>query len=121
VHHSKLDPRARDGSDSVIRRCRLGVRFAPRKRTQVGHLLRSELCEQRTSRRLFITLSAMASSEGGRVRPSIRAVEALMARSNLLDCTTGRFAGVVVSHAMPAIIGRDKDISGLPAHTSSTS
>ena len=40
-----------------------------------------------------ITSSAMASSEGGIVRPSVRAVWALMTSSNLVDCTTGRSAG----------------------------
>src|SRR5262249_26042551 len=41
-----------------------------------------------------ITSSARASSMGGTARPSIRAVSALMTRSNLLDCTTGRSAGL---------------------------
>src|SRR5262249_56697143 len=40
-----------------------------------------------------ITSSATASSEGGTVIPSVRAVCALMTSSNLLDCTTGRSAG----------------------------
>src|SRR5262245_51104233 len=40
-----------------------------------------------------ITSSAMARSEGGTVRPSIRAVPVLMTNSNLLDCTIGRSAG----------------------------
>jgi len=40
-----------------------------------------------------ITSSARASSVGGTLRPSIRAVSALMTNSNLLDCTTGRSAG----------------------------
>src|SRR2546427_12406233 len=35
-----------------------------------------------------ITSSAVASSLSGTVRPSIRAVEALMTSSNLVDCTT---------------------------------
>src|SRR5262249_16608983 len=41
-----------------------------------------------------ITSSARASSMGGTARPSIRAVSALLTRSNLLDCTTGRSAGL---------------------------
>ena len=40
-----------------------------------------------------ITSSAVASSDGGTVRPSIRAVWALMTSSNLLACTTGKSAG----------------------------
>src|SRR5262249_1704350 len=44
--------------------------------------------------RYSITSSAVASSDGGTVRPSILAVEALMTSSNLLDCTTGRSAGL---------------------------
>src|SRR5262245_53470118 len=40
-----------------------------------------------------ITSSALASNVGGTVRPSIRAVSALMTNSNLLDCITGRSAG----------------------------
>jgi hypothetical protein len=40
-----------------------------------------------------ITSSASASSLSGTVRPSIRAVEALMTNSNFEDCTTGRSAG----------------------------
>src|SRR5262249_10443119 len=41
-----------------------------------------------------ITSSAVASSEGGSVRPSTRAVGMLMTKSNLVDCTTGRSAGL---------------------------
>src|SRR5262249_5786012 len=40
-----------------------------------------------------ITSSASASSFGGRLRPSILAVWALMTSSNLVDCTTGKSAG----------------------------
>jgi hypothetical protein len=40
------------------------------------------------------TSSAVASSEGGTVRPSARAVGMLMTKSNLVDCTTGRSAGL---------------------------
>src|SRR3954447_11484984 len=41
-----------------------------------------------------ITSSARASSEGGTVMPSIRAVSALMTISNLLACRTGRSNGL---------------------------
>src|SRR5262245_53894278 len=49
-----------------------------------------------------ITSSALASSVGGTLRPSIRAVSALMTRSNLLDCTTGRSAGLAPVRMRPA-------------------
>src|SRR5262249_53225665 len=42
-----------------------------------------------------ITSSAATSSLSGTVRPSILAVWALMTSSNLVDCTTGRSAGLV--------------------------
>ena len=48
-----------------------------------------------------ITSSAMAMSEGGTVRPSMRAVEALMTSSNLLDCTTGKSAGLAPLRMRP--------------------
>src|SRR6266446_5428390 len=40
-----------------------------------------------------ITSSAVASSEGGTVRPSAVAVVKLMTRSNLVGCSTGISAG----------------------------
>src|SRR6266508_6627988 len=49
-----------------------------------------------------ITSSAVASSVGGTVRPSILAVWALMTSSNLLDCTTGRSAGLAPLRMRPA-------------------
>jgi hypothetical protein len=49
-------------------------------------------CAQ-TNLRYSVTSSALASSVGGTVRPSIRAICALMTSANLLDCTTGRSAG----------------------------
>src|SRR6476660_6510453 len=49
-----------------------------------------------------ITSSAMESSDGGTVRPSILAVTALMTSSNLLDCTTGRSAGLASLRMRPA-------------------
>src|SRR5262249_36029777 len=52
--------------------------------------------EQRDELAAFhsITSSAVASSEGGTVRPSAFAVGMLMTKSNLVDCTTGRSAGL---------------------------
>src|SRR5260370_14687415 len=41
-----------------------------------------------------ITSSARATSSGGRVRPSMRAVLRLTARSNLVGSSTGRSAGL---------------------------
>ena len=41
-----------------------------------------------------ITSSAVASSDGGTVSPSILAVWALMTSSNFVDCSTGRSAGL---------------------------
>src|SRR5262245_440492 len=40
-----------------------------------------------------ITSSARASSMGGMVRPSARAVGRLITKSNLVDCATGRSIG----------------------------
>src|SRR5262249_15006626 len=57
---------------------------------------RGRAAEQRDGLAPFhsITSSAVASSEGGTVRPSARAVGMLMTKSNLVDCTTGRSAGL---------------------------
>jgi hypothetical protein len=49
-----------------------------------------------------ITSSAMARSDGGTVRSSIVAVWALMTNSNLLDCTTGKSAGLAPLRMPPA-------------------
>jgi hypothetical protein len=49
-----------------------------------------------------ITSSAATSSLSGTVRPSILAVWALMTSSNLLDCTTGRSAGLAPLRMRPA-------------------
>src|SRR5258708_37663129 len=48
-----------------------------------------------------ITSPAIASSLSGTVRPSILAVEALMTSSNLVDCTTGRSAGLAALRIQP--------------------
>src|SRR5262249_15877833 len=48
-----------------------------------------------------ITSSARASRVGGTSRPSILAVEALMTSSNLVDCTTGRGAGLAPLRMRP--------------------
>ena len=49
-----------------------------------------------------ITSSAIASSDGGTVRPSTLAVWRLMTSSNLLACMTGRSAGLVPLRMRPA-------------------
>ena len=49
-----------------------------------------------------ITSSARASSLSGTVRPSIVAVWELMTSSNLLDCTTGKSAGLAPLRMRPA-------------------
>src|SRR5262249_47670823 len=48
-----------------------------------------------------ITSSAVESSVGGTVRPSILAVPALITNSNLLDCMTGRSAGLAPLRMRP--------------------
>src|SRR5437763_14068718 len=49
-----------------------------------------------------ITSSAVESSVGGTVRPSILAVVRLMTSSKLVDCTTGRLAGFSPLRMRPA-------------------
>ena len=48
-----------------------------------------------------ITSSAIESSVGGTVRPSILAVSALMTSSNLLACATGKSAGLAPLRMRP--------------------
>ena len=48
-----------------------------------------------------ITSSAVDSRDGGTVRPSIRAVSALMTISNLLVCNTGRSSGLAPLRTRP--------------------
>src|ERR1700692_2036937 len=48
-----------------------------------------------------ITSSAMASSPDGTSMPSARAVCRLMTNSNLVDCTTGRAAGLAPLRMRP--------------------
>jgi hypothetical protein len=51
-----------------------------------------------------ITSSEMARSEGGTVRPSMRAVVLLMTSSNFVDCSTGNSAGFAPLSTRPAQI-----------------
>src|ERR1700730_16529755 len=55
----------------------------------------------RVARTHSITSSAATSRPGVTVRPSILAVWALMTSSNLLDCTTGRSAGLAPLRMLP--------------------
>ncbi len=47
-----------------------------------------------TAFRSWATSSVVASRVGGTVRPSILAVEALITNSNLVECSTGKSAGL---------------------------
>ena len=49
----------------------------------------------------WITSSAVANSVSGTVRPSALAVARLMTSSNLVDCTTGRSAGLMPLRILP--------------------
>src|SRR5262249_17345777 len=49
-----------------------------------------------------ITSSAVTSRVCGTARPSIRAVEALITNSSLVDCTTGKSAGFAPLRMRPA-------------------
>jgi hypothetical protein len=51
--------------------------------------------------RYSITASAMASSIGGTSMPSVLAVCKLMANVNLVDCWTGRSAGLAPLRMLP--------------------
>src|SRR5262249_25603639 len=54
----------------------------------------AEQCDELAASAHSITSSATASRDGGTVSPSIRAICALMTSSNLVDCTTGKSAGL---------------------------
>src|SRR3974390_3546412 len=49
-----------------------------------------------------ITPSAVVSTQGGTVRPNIRAVSALLTSSNFVACTTGKSAGFSPLRIRPA-------------------
>src|SRR6516162_9900059 len=70
----------------------LGRRLRAR-RERPGHRRAPEQRDELAAPHHSITSSALASRAGGTARPSIRAVEALMTSSNLVDCTTGKSAG----------------------------
>ena len=54
-------------------------------------------------RAYWITSSAVASSVSGMVRPSAFAVLRLITSSNLVDCTTGRSAGLAPLRILPVL------------------
>ena len=63
-------------------------------RAAIGHAAAAPPSNVMNSRRHSITSSARASSVGGTSRPSALAVFRLMTNSNLVDCKTGRSAGL---------------------------
>src|ERR1700730_3131898 len=67
--------------------------------THTSCQLRTHAAQQDAS--YSITSSAVASNCGGTVRPSIVAVWELMTSSNLLDCTTGKSAGLAPLRMRP--------------------
>src|SRR5262249_10079828 len=79
-----------DAPHALLRPCR----DRPRPRT-------AEQRDELAARDHSITSSAMASKEGGTVRPSILAVLALITSSNLLDCKTGKSAGFAPLRTRP--------------------
>src|SRR5262249_34973110 len=95
----RLQERRITGLRFCIVRCQIGEQADPphalallrahRKRPRGGGASeqRDELASLHS-----ITSSAVASSIGATLRPSIRAICPLMTSSNLVDCTTGRSA-----------------------------
>src|SRR5262249_14215689 len=78
----------------------------PRKQTCAVQLGTSALGQKRTHATqqkdcYSITSSALASSDAGTVRPSILVILVLMTKSNLVDCTTGRSAGLAPLRIRP--------------------
>ena len=70
-------------------------------RAASGHRRRAAEQRDELAPLSFDHLVGGASSVGGTVRPSIRAVSALMTSSNLVDCTTGRSAGLAPLRMRP--------------------
>ena len=67
------------------------VRFMPK----------ADICSA-ANKSYSITSSAATSSLSGTARPSILAVPVLMTNSNLVDCTTGKSAGLAPLRMRPA-------------------
>jgi hypothetical protein len=62
-------------------------------------------------RRYSITSLAVASSAGGTVMPSVRAVLRLMVRVNLVGCSTGRSAGAAPPRTFFNRLGQNRKCS----------
>ena len=74
----------------------------PQKRTLVERVEMSALCQKQTLHYLYsITSSAMESKSRGTSMPSARAVWRLIMNSNLVDCSTGRSAGLAPLRMLP--------------------
>ena len=80
----------------------LSVRSTPNSDRKLRGLASVAKCQTQTSAKLFNHLVGATSSVSGTVRPSILAVSALMTSSNLVDCTTGRSAGLAPLRMRPA-------------------
>src|SRR4051812_18301412 len=93
LHHPPVERRALQKADDWFGRLLRAPHDRPRRRAADQ---RDELTTSHS-----ITSSAVASSDGGIVRPSIRAVCALMTSSNLLACTTGKSAGLAPLRIRP--------------------
>src|SRR5262249_3510586 len=102
VDGAELAQRVRKGDGPLALDCRCGRAQVPDGR-QLPRLLRARrerpggcrAAEQRDERAALhsITSSARASSVGGTSRPSALAVLRFTARSNLVGCSTGGWAG----------------------------
>jgi hypothetical protein len=97
---------AADGSKAAMAVRDDGVRFAPQSRhrsDRTGCPASANSCHMHRSkpRRYSITSSALVSRVCGIVRPSIRAVWALMTSSSLFTCKTGMSAGFVPLRIRP--------------------
>src|SRR5262245_26799571 len=90
-----IGPPTADEADGRHRWLLCARRERPRERRAAEQ--RDELAPPHHS----ITSSAATSNLSGTVRPSIRAVDALMTSSNFDDCTTGRSAGFVPLRTCP--------------------
>ena len=97
----------RFGSKADICSAKRHVRFTPKS----GHLQRTSRCPLCANsglmhcskqHRYSITSSAVVSSDGGIVRPSVFAVFRLITNSNFVGCTTGRSAGFSPLRIRPA-------------------
>src|SRR5262245_61314473 len=100
---SRLEWRSQDGQDEP-EQCAHGARLSDSPGDQHGSYFRYTQAVSNRSKAAFysITSSALESSVGGTVRPSILPVSALMTSSNLLACTTGKSPGFAPLRMRPA-------------------